>query len=234
MKFEVDSKIFEKWPKVKIGVIVLTGIDNGGHNGEVLKLLRNEEARLKSELLGVDFSQMPEVAVWREVYKEFGSNPHDFRSSIEALLRRVRTGNPLPQINNLVDLYNFLSIKYRLPVGAEGLDKTSGDIRLTFSDGMEKGRYIGSEVEDVCNIGEVIYRDDLGFICRRWNWREADRTKIDETTKNAVLVIEAMRLETEERLRSCLEEGIELIGRYLGGEARTSVLSFDSPVFELR
>lgn len=234
MKFEVDPKIFDKWPGVKIGVAVLTGIDNGGHNGEILRLLRNEEAKTKGELLGVDFNQMTEVAVWKEVYKGFGSNPHDFRSSVEALLRRVRAGNPLPQINDLVDLYNYLSIKYYLPIGAEDLDKTSGDIRLAFSDGTEKGIYIGSEAEDVCGIGEVIYKDDLGFICRRWNWREADRTKIEETTKNAVLVIEAMPPVTEEKLKLALEEGIELIKKYLGGETRKLVLSSSSPVFELR
>ena len=40
--------------------------------------------------------------------------------------------------------------------------------------------------------GEVIYRDDVGAICRRWNWKEADRTKVTEQTRNALVVVESM------------------------------------------
>lgn len=32
----------------------------------------------------------------------------------------------------------------------------------------------------------------LGAICRRWNWEEADCTKLTEATHKAVLVIEAL------------------------------------------
>jgi arginyl-tRNA synthetase len=233
MKFTVDPKIFEKWPGVAIGVLVLRGIDNTGHNGGILGLLRGEETKKKVELTGCDFGQMPEVAVWKEVYRVFGSNPRDFRSSVEALLRRVRAGNSLPQINNLVDLYNYLSIKYHLPAGAEDLDKVKGDISLTFSDGTEKGKYIGSDTVETCDKEEVIYKDEAGFICRKWNWREADRTKIDEETKNAVLVLEAMPPTTEGQLQKALDEALALIRKYSGGETEKYILSADHPFFEI-
>lgn len=232
MKISVDSKIFEKWPDVKIGVVVLLGINNQNHNEEILKLLRAEEGKKKTELMGKDFNLLPEVAVWKKVYQDFGSNPHDYRSSVEALLRRVRTGNPLPQINNLVDLYNYLSIKFHIPAGAEDLDKVKGNIKLGFADGTETGKYIGSENIDTCYKGEVIYKDNIGFICRRWNWREADRTKIEENTKNTVLVFEAMPPVTDIVLNNVINESAELIKKYLGGEQQKFILAKENQVFD--
>src|SRR3989344_3350850 len=192
MKFTVDPKIFEVFPGVSIGVVSISYMVNSSNVSEILALLRQEEAHQKEVLTGIDLGSLPEISMWREIYKKFGSDPHDFRSSIESLLRRARGGKPLPEINPLVDLYNYLSLKYYVPAGAEDTDKISGDVSLTFAAGTEGGKYLGSDTEENCIEGEVIYKDDKGFICRRWNWREADRTKIDHGTKNALLVFESL------------------------------------------
>lgn len=228
MKFAVDPKIFEKWPGVKIGILVLEGITNKDQKDGLTSLLREEEEKQKKNLTGKELGSLPEVAIWREVYRAFGSNPHDYKSSVEALLKRVQLGKPLPQINKLVDLYNFLSIKYHIPAGAEDLDKVKGDINLTFSDGTVKGKYIGSDSVETCEEGEVVYKDESGFICRRWNWREADRTKIEDNTQNAVLVLENASVEKHEDLEKALDETKELIEKYLGGKAEKFILTKDN------
>lgn len=233
MKFSVDQKIFEKWPEVQIGVLVLKGINNQGQKDDLLTFLRDEEKKQKKDLTGKELGSLPEVVVWREVYRAFGSNPHDFKSSVEALLKRVQLGKPLPQINKLVDLYNFLSIKYHIPAGAEDLDKVKGDIALTFSDGTDKGKYIGSNIVETCEVGEVVYKDELGFICRRWNWREGDRTKIDEETKNAVLVFEAMPPVDSGDLEQALDKASQLVTKFLGGTITKYLLAEDFPSFEI-
>ncbi|MGO0900731.1 phenylalanine--tRNA ligase beta subunit-related protein [Clostridioides sp. ZZV14-6387] len=38
--------------------------------------------------------------------------------------------------------------------------------------------------------GEVVYKDDKGAICRCWDWREAIRIMLTESTNNAFLCIE--------------------------------------------
>ncbi len=226
MKFSVDPMIFEKFPGVVIGVVAITSINNTGHNEELLKLLRAEEARQKELLKDVELGSLHEVSAWRQIYKDFGSGGKDYRSSVESLLRRARGGQkPLPQINNLVDLYNYISLKYRLPSGAEDLDKVVGDISLTFAKGDEKGVALGKSEEESCYSGEVIYKDGEGFICRRWNWREADRTKIDEHTKNAVLVIEKVVQVGDDVLGVALSEVKSLIGSYLSATCQVFQLS---------
>lgn len=234
MKFRVDPKIFEKFPGVRIGVLVLRGIDNTKNKEKITVLLKEEETKQNVLLQGAEFGVLPETAGWRNIYANFGSKPSDFRSSIEALLRRVRTGNPLPQINPLVDVYNYLSIHYYLPVGAEDLDKIVGDIELTFAKGDEKGKYLGAEEEDTCYEGEVIYKDEIGFICRRWNWREGERTMIEENTKNSVLVLEALPIITDEKLKEAVNEAGCLIEKLLGGEITTNILSRDNLEMEIK
>lgn len=234
MKFKVDPKIFEKFPGVRIGVLSLTGLDNTRSKEQILNLLRTKESRQNSRLLNADFGVLPETVGWRKIYEQFGSKPRDFRSSIESLLRRVKTGNPLPQINPLVDLYNYLSIHYYLPAGAEDLDKIVGDVELMFAKGEEKGKYIGGEAEESCYPGEIIYKDDMGFICRRWNWREGERTMIEETTKNAVLVLEALPIISGEKFSEALVEAERLVKDLLGGEISLKILSKDELEVEIR
>ncbi|KKS97652.1 MAG: arginyl-tRNA synthetase, arginyl-tRNA synthetase [Candidatus Gottesmanbacteria bacterium GW2011_GWA2_43_14] len=228
MKFTIDPKIFEKYPGVEIGVIVIKGMDNSGRDEGILKLLRMEEANQKKLLAETELGSLAEIAAWREIYRSFGSHPKDDRSSIEALLRRARAGNKeIPHINKLVDLYNYLSLKHHLPAGAEDLDKIKGDIRLTFADGSEEGKTIGSEQPEKCDAGEVFYRDDESFICRKWNWREADRTKIGKDSGNAVLVIEKAPPVFREKLEEALAETEGLIKKHLKAETEISVLSGD-------
>ncbi len=225
MKLIVDPTIFEKYPGVEIGVLDIHGMDNSGHNNEILSLLRKEEAHQHEQLANTELGSLPEIGAWRKIYKSFGSDPHDFLSSVEAVLRRARRGvNPLPQINNLVDLYNYISLKYHMPVGAEDSDKIQGDVRLGFMIGTEKGMALGSDCEEVCDKGEIAYVDDVGFLCRRWNWREADRTKIEETTQNAILVIEKVPVIAREILEQALKETQTLIEKYLHGQCDIVIL----------
>lgn len=229
MKFVINQRIFEKWPEVIVGGLVLTDFDNTGSNPELLKLLRDQENKTQQELSSLEMNQVPEVMSWRQAHRDFGSDPRDFPSSIESLLRRARGGKPLPEINKLVDLYNYLSLKYYVPAGAEDIDKIIGTVSLTFSNGTESGKYLGSETVENCAEGEVIYKDDEGFICRKWNWREADRTKIDTETKNALLVFEALPPTTREKLETLLKEAVDLSAKFLGGKQTAFTLDKNNP-----
>lgn len=232
MKFKVEKAIFEKWPRVRIGVVV-EGMNNRQGGQEIAQLLAAEEEKKRQELAGVDIKEHPRVAPWREKYRQFGSKPREHCSSIEALLRRVVAGKKIPSINPLVDLYNYISLKHFLTAGAEDLDQVKGDIVLKICRGDEKGKYIGSNEISSCYPGEVAYGDDLGFICRRWNWRKGDRTKITPETKNAVVVLEAHEKVSDEELQVALRETAELIKKHLSGRIAIEVLDKGRREFEI-
>jgi len=233
MKFSVDPKIFDTFPGSVIGIVRISDMVNDKNVSEITALLRGEESHQKDILPAEDLGSLPELAAWRDIYRQFGSNPKDFRSSVESLLRRARTGKPLPDINPLVNLYNFLSLKYHLPAGAEDLEKAQGNIVLGFANGTEEGVALGFDAPESPDPGEVIYTDDAGFLCRKWNWREADRTKIDMTTKKAVLVLEKAPSIAVSLLDSALTDAKKLIETHLMAACAIMKLDEEHPSADL-
>lgn len=139
---------------------------------------------------GPDWSQA-HLTSWQEAYRAFGAKPQRTPCSAEALRKR---GASLPSINAVVDLYNAISIAYSVPVGGEDIDAYAGLPFLTLAKGDEpfettKG---GAPATEHPEPGEVIWRDDKGVTCRRWNWRQGPRTRITEATRNMWFVIERL------------------------------------------
>ncbi len=234
MRLVIDPAIFDRFPGVVLGVVVAHGIDNSGTAPEVTALLREAEAALPARFGSTPVPEHPAIAPWREAYRAFGAKPKDHPSSIENLTRRVLKGNPLPSISKLVDLYNAVSLTFLLPVGGEDLGELRGDLRLTFAGEAEPPvRLLGEAEERSPKPGEVIYTDDLGAVCRRWNWKEADRTKLTTGTRDAVLVLEALPPVERSLLESATCELRELVERHCGGEVRSAILDRAQPSTEL-
>ncbi|MDO8524090.1 MAG: B3/4 domain-containing protein [bacterium] len=228
MGFKIQKEIFDTFPDFIAGVILLKNVDNRGEDPEVAQLLAEAEKEQTDKLSGMEtFSQHPQLNAWRMAYRKFGSDPHQYRCSAEALVRRVLKGDQLRHINKLVDLYNHISLKYVLPVGGEDTDKIEGDLILDFSDGTEPFIRLGGTENEPPQKGEVVYKDNIGVVCRRWNWREGDRTKLTEETENAIIVIEALSPATYEDVETATKDLADLIEKYCGGGASFYILSKD-------
>ena len=190
MKFKISEKMFEKYPELGIGIIIVKNANNTKSSQEVFDLLKEEENKWKEKSIDAStIKEIPVIAKWREIYENFGAKPRDYRNSAEAVLKSALTRG-LPNINPLVDLYNFISLKYTLTVGGEDINKIQGDLILDFANGNEEFIPLGTDKNNSPWKGEVVYKDGKGVICRCWNWREGDRTKLTEDTKDAVIVIE--------------------------------------------
>jgi len=229
MKFTVSDKIFVKYPNAIIGVIVAKDIDNHGETQEVNQLLRREENRIKNDFNLENLSQNPLIMNWRKAYKSFGS---DDRCSSEALIRVILKGGQIRHINKLVDIYNYISIKYRTPVGGEDLTKIQDNIQLKFADGNEKFILLNEKDIEYPKPGEVIYADDKEAICRKWNWRESDNTKLTEETEEAFLVIDALPPITEQIVKEALKEFASLVEKFCNATTKTFILTKDSKQIE--
>lgn len=120
----------------------------------------------------------PHLAAWRAAFRAFGAKPSKYPSSAAALAGRVLKGESLPRINLLVDLYNAVSVRHMIPVGGEDAEQLEGTLRLAVASGDEQfdPPGDGTDVETV-SPGEIVWRDDRGVTCRRWNWRQGRRTK---------------------------------------------------------
>jgi len=233
MKFTIDQAMFQKYPGLVVGVLVACNIDNTTDSSEVMSQMRAQQEQIRMEFVGQKLSEHPNIAVWRAAYSAFGAKPKEHRSSVENLYQMVLANKDMRSINPLVDCYNLISLKYMVPVGGEDLGKVEGDIHLTLAGSAEPAALLlGDKEPRAPHAGEVIYKDDVSAICRRWNWREADRTKLTESTKNAILVIEVLPPVTKGVLEGALQELKDLIQRFCGGSVTEFVLGKENPMIE--
>lgn len=221
--FSIDPTFTELFPEAVIGLVIAQGIDNRKGSFDFAPLLAEAAAQARAHLTEGEFSANPVVATWREAFKRFKTRK-GVRSSIEALLKRVSNGNPVGSFNPLVDIYNVISMKHALPCGGETLKALEGDLRLTVAAGGESFFPLGAEADDPALAGEVIYRDDVGAVCRCFNWREAQRTMLTEETTDAVLVLELPDPSRLRDLEAALAELAGLIHEFPGGTTETRIL----------
>ena len=97
----------------------------------------------------------------RELYRRFGTDPTRTRPSSEALLRRMKKGEPLPRVNSLVDVANALSVQLQVPVGLYDLDKVKGD-ELVLRLGLKGEGYDGIGKDHVNVEGRICVADANG------------------------------------------------------------------------
>lgn len=162
---------------------------------------------------GDDAMRDAHLSAWDEAYRAFGAKPNRTPCSAAALLKRVRKTGALPRIAPLVDAYNAVSLLYGLPIGGEDLDRYQGLPRLTIATGAEPFETVrdGAPVTERPDPGEVVWRDDDGITCRRWNWRQGRRTMVIADTRTLWLVLEALEPITAERLEAAGGRLTELI-----------------------
>lgn len=232
MELKISGKIIEKYPELEVGVVVVKDIDNKREDKEIQEFIKKAIEEKRQEIDSEEIIDIPIVAKWREIYKDFGAKPSKNRNSVEALLKRILK-NDLYKINKLVDIYNYISIKYMMTVGGEDSDKIKGDLVLDYAKGDEEFIPLGGDENQPPWEGEIVYKDDKGVICRCWNYREADRTKLTENTKDAVVVIENILPENSDNLKKALDELKELIQKYCGGESKISILNKDNLEVEI-
>lgn len=234
-QFIAEENFWELFPDAQINLLVVKGIDN--HPSEekedyFYKLLNEAAKEAKKHLPIEPFSQNPVIDEWRQAFRQFKTKK-GARSSIEALLKRANQGREFTPINPLVDLYNSVSLKHAVPCGGEDLEAIAGDLRLGKAEGGEPFFPLGAEEDAPALPEEIIYYDEEGAVCRCWNWREAQRTMLQDHTTEAVLVIEAVNEEQTKRANEAVEELKQLVDSYYGIDSTIYHITKDNPSVEL-
>ncbi len=209
-KFIAEPSFWALFPDSEIGILVMEKINNEHRDnnlalGNIEELLETANKEASKFLTDPVLSQNPVISVWREAFMKFKTKK-GARSSIEALLRRIDKGNPVNSINPLVDIYNAISLTYGLPCGMEDLDAIKGNLRLTITNGGDDFLALGDEEPDFTLPGELCYLDDLGGVCRCWNWRDGQRTMLTANTKRAIAVIESVNSAQHSVLQEALNK----------------------------
>lgn len=171
-------------------------------------MLRSVEQECRKTFTLETLAQHTHIAAWQDAYRRFGVKPKKYPSSVEALLQRTLKGQDIPTINGVVDLYNMLSLKYVLPVGGEDWSKLTSDLHLTHARGHEPFLTAsnGQEQTTYPDPGEIVWADEAGVTCRRWNWRQGRRTQLTKETHSMYFVLDRLAPYPTETLLAAGEE----------------------------
>ncbi len=233
MKFKIAPEIFDRFPGLNLGIVVVRNIDNQGRSEEVMALMREREQEIRETFTSDTMSQQPRIGSWRKAYSLFGAKPKKYKSSVESLYRMILKGIDVRSINKIVNIYNYISLKHMVPVGGDDLLKAEGDIILAFARGGEPFVALNSKEVERAKQGEVVYIDSKEVLCRRWNWRECEKTKMTEETKDVILVAEGLPPVTVKDMEVIIQELRQLIQRYCGGEPGVFILNQERTEIEL-
>jgi DNA/RNA-binding domain of Phe-tRNA-synthetase-like protein len=181
---------------------------------EVVEPRADFDAEVASAEAAARAGQVAEPGPARALYRRFGTDPTRHRPSSEALLRRVRRGEPLPRVNSLVDAANVVSLRLQVPVGLYDLARVEGDLRVRL--GHDGESYPGIRREVVNVSGRICVADDAGP-CGSPS-ADSARTMITTATDRAAWVF---FLPVEERDVAWV---YELVARYGRGLVRLGEL----------
>jgi DNA/RNA-binding domain of Phe-tRNA-synthetase-like protein len=216
----VEAAVFALRPDYQVMLLAADGIIPGPSDHSSEALLLSAEAAAHDALWVTSPEDLPHVAAWREAYRAFGAKPQRTRNSLEALMRRTASG--LPRVNRLTDLYNAISVLHQIPLGGEDLTGYRGPPRLIRAAGDEPFDTTadGIAVVEHPDPGEVVWCDDAGVTCRRWNWRQGRRTQLTEDTTTALFILDALAPTTSRALDDAADDLIARLSR-LGPKVRT-------------
>ena len=218
---QVDAAVFALRPDYRAMLLAVDGLVPGPSDQASEALLRAAEAAAREALRDRPVEELPHVVAWREAYRAFGAKPQRTRNSLEALLRRTASG--LPRVNRLTDLYNAVSVLHQLPLGGEDLTRYTGSPQLLRAAGTEPFDTVagGAEMREHPDAGEVVWCDDAGVTCRRWNWRQAHRTQLREDTTAALFILDALDPMTDEALAAAADDLVGEVSK-LGPDVRVA------------
>ncbi|MGB0682727.1 MAG: B3/4 domain-containing protein [Magnetovibrionaceae bacterium] len=181
---------------------------------------------------GRALAEIPEIRDWREAYKAFGVKQTRYRCSVERLIKSIAAGKGLARILPLVDLYNAISVRHIVPVGADDLDQVAGNMAFRFAKPGDSFQRLGSAPgeEDPPKEGEVVLADAQKVLCRRWNWSQDRRSALGAATRACVITLQSLGQGDADAA------GAELEARLIdlcGGRVDRFSLSANNPIEEL-
>lgn len=231
--YSVADEVFQRFPGYSRGVLLAYGVINGTSPADLVTLLRTAEEMVRGHMPSEGIPAHPRIASWREAYASFGAKPAKFRSSVEAMVRRVLRGEELPSISALVDVGNVVSLRHLVPAGGHALDVVTRDLALRPADGTEEFIPFGGEAAERPEAGEIIFVEGNTVLTRRWTWRQAIHTLLVPSTNAVEYNIDGLPPVTVTEVEEICEELADLTRRFCGGRMRCEVLTREHPRMSL-
>lgn len=169
----------------KIGFITYKNIEVG-HSPQMVKgRLQLFQESIYFDLADKSVTEFEGIKEWRQIFKTAGKDPNRYRHSAEALYRRIKKQNYLQPVNSSIDINNFFSLEYQIPIGVYDADKLSGNLTIRLGKEGEEYNGLNGRPNSLANL--IISEDAAGPFGSPFV--DSERTAVTEQTKNAVQIV---------------------------------------------
>ncbi|MFC3883940.1 B3/4 domain-containing protein [Bacillus songklensis] len=219
MEINIHSDIKAKIPDFKIGIIQYKHISIGESPQMLKGRLRLFQESIFFDLETKSVSDIQGVAEWRKVFKTIGTDPGKYRPSVEALFRRIKKQTYLTSINSAVDLNNFFSLQYEIPIGIYDCSTLGRDILIRT--GNEDEHYLALNEREVSLKNKIISSDEQGAFGSPYV--DSKRAPVTEKTTEAIQIIYLRPSLPMEKAVKLTESLKDMFLQIHGGEATFSI-----------
>ena len=215
--FCIDAAVTRRFPGIKSGLALIRNVAVVRSNPALRNFKKRLIAQIEADLRGKALSSLPRVQCFRRIYRGFGVDPGSRRPSAEALMRRIARGSGLYSINSVVDTYNVMSAFHQLPMAAYDFDELTCPVELRFSREGEFHIPIGQVQPDALRADELVYADQDKVVCRDFNYRDSDMTKVTAATTDILLFVDGCEVVEAAELERVTTSVAERIVEFSGG-----------------
>jgi DNA/RNA-binding domain of Phe-tRNA-synthetase-like protein len=204
---EISDRILSRFPNVSMGYLIAEDIVNEVNNkaSEVCKKRLNSLSALQS------VEQLIGVVKWRDIFTRMNAKKGKV-SSVESLVSMYLENGKLPNINPIVNYYNVLSCFLGLPMGAYTIDNLPSEtVMLREARKNEEFIPIGGKLLEKTSNGEIVYSSGETLICKLWNNKDAEISKITLSSKNILFIFDG----ADEDQNKSISEGLRILQQEL-------------------
>lgn len=211
-QFKITSEVINFFPKAKVGGLLITNLKL--KTSKSISVINAEKNLLEDLNKQRNYYERKKGSYsWLEIFESMNLPKREFLPSHLSLMKRVLKNNNLFHINQVVDMYNIVSLHNLIPVGGHDIENIP-EIQISRAKGGEVFQEINNDNEEEALKNEFIYHDAYNkrVLTRNLVWRQSDYSKITEKTKNFLVPIDDIPgIKTEDELFTIAQELISLL-----------------------
>ncbi|MGN1277103.1 MAG: B3/4 domain-containing protein [Floccifex sp.] len=218
MKFFVDKKVLAQG--IKIVFVTIENVNNQRIQDEWMELRKKKIEELYKKYSEFNIKDDKILEGYHLLHDHIHVKRRKNVPASENLIRLLIKRKDIGSINQIVDIYNLISLETKIALGAHDMDQTDGNVTLRFTNGSESFHPLGKEENMGIQAGEYAYVDDSNSVLCRLEIRQVIKTLVRENTKNVWYIVQGNEYTSQEQLIDTARQIIDVTTKYCQGTGR--------------
>ena len=220
MEIQVSKTICDLVPGFSVGIIQYRDIQVDESPQMLKGRLQLFQESIYFDLLEKNVTDLEGIKEWRAIFKTTGKDPNRYRHSAEALYRRIAKQNYLQPIHSAIDLNNFFSLEYQIPIGVYDSDKLMGNVTIKIGKENEEYTGLNGRTNNLANL--MISADEQGPFGSPFV--DSERSAVTVSTTNALQIVYLRPSSSPESKQKMTESLMNMFIQIHGGSGTYRIL----------